>query len=90
MEFKRMKNQIIYVDEQNNVLGSLDYQINDNAYYVMKVFVDESLRGQGIASKLQMQLIELLEEKHAKAVPICSYSVNWFEKHDEYKKYLSK
>lgn len=46
-------------------------------------FVDESLRGQGIAGQLLEALAVHLKEKGLKAVPVCSYAVSWFQKHPD-------
>lgn len=47
-------------------------------------FVDESLRGQGIAGMLLEQTARELKETNRKARPTCSYAVSWFERHPEW------
>ena len=88
MEIKRKANAIIMEDVQGKEVAVLEYKEHQNTYYLMRVYVDSSLRGQGVAAKLLDELIVLLKETDAKATPVCSYSVSWFEKHPEYKLYL--
>ncbi len=52
-------------------------------------FVDERLRGQGIASKLLRQVAQELKETGRRAKPTCSYAVSWFEKHPEWSEVLA-
>lgn len=47
-------------------------------------FVDDSLRGQGVAGQLMKAAAEQLRSQNRKAVLTCSYAVNWFGKHLEY------
>ena len=46
-------------------------------------FVDDSLRGQGVAGQLMKAAAEQLRSQNRKAVLTCSYAVNWFGKHPE-------
>ena len=52
-------------------------------------FVDESLRGQGIAGKLLRQVAQELKETGRRAKLSCSYAVNWFAKHPEWSEVLA-
>lgn len=88
MEIKRKAKAIIMEDEHGKEVAALEYKEHQNVYYLMSTFVDNSLRGQGIAAKLFDELIVLLKENDAKASPVCSYSVSWFQKHPEYSEYL--
>ena len=47
-------------------------------------FVDDSLRGQGVAGKLLEAAAAELRKRGLKAVPTCSYAVKWFGKHPEF------
>ena len=51
-------------------------------------FVDPSLRGQGIAGKLMGKVIEMAREEGYKLVPVCSYAVAYFRRHEEAKDVL--
>ena len=51
---------------------------------ITHTFVDDSLRGQGIAGNLMKAVAEELRAEKKKAVPVCSYAQAWFRRHPEY------
>ena len=50
---------------------------------ITRTFVDESLRGQGVAGQLMEAAVDQIRSEGLKARPICSYAAKWFEKHPE-------
>ncbi len=83
------ENSIYYVDESGKILAEVTFP--DITYGVVNInhtFVDESLRGQGIAGKLMEAVVKKLEEDNKKAYLTCSYAVKWFEANPQYKKYV--
>lgn len=46
-------------------------------------FVDESLRGQGVAGELLARAAAVIAASGMRARPTCSYAVSWFERHPE-------
>lgn len=46
-------------------------------------FVDESLRGQGVAGELLARAACVISASGMLARPTCSYAVTWFERHPE-------
>lgn len=51
-------------------------------------FVDESLRGQNIASKLVASVVEEMREQDKKIVPLCPFAKAEFERKKEYQDML--
>ena len=47
-------------------------------------FVDEALRGQGVAAQMMERIARSLRETGRKAIPTCSYAKKWFGQHPEY------
>ena len=47
-------------------------------------FVDETLRGQGVAAQMMERIACSLRETGRKAIPTCSYAKKWFGQHSEY------
>lgn len=77
-------NAIRCIDENETMLAEVTFPAEEgNVVNIDHTFVDESLRGQGVAGKLLAQLAQELEETGRKARPTCSYAVSWFEKHPE-------
>lgn len=87
MDFTRKENQITLYSENGLLLAEVTFPYTDETRSTVEVnhtFVDASLRGQGIAGKLMIELADELDKRGLKAVPTCSYAVGWFEKHPEY------
>ena len=51
---------------------------------ITHTFVDDSLRGQGVAAGLIREAAEQLRREHKRAKLSCSYAVAWFRRHPEY------
>ncbi|WP_425538935.1 GNAT family N-acetyltransferase [Microaceticoccus formicicus] len=82
-------NERFYVGEKQNPDAFLSFKNKDGILYVNSTFVDASLRGQGVAAKLVMELINYAVENEFKIKPICSYVVKYFEKNKEYSELLA-
>ncbi len=68
--------------ENGVVLAEIDYEFrSDDTIAITHTFVDPSLRGQGIASRLVEHVVALAEQNHWSIIPVCSYAVAYFEKH---------
>ena len=53
MEFTKEKSKIAYYNEEGKILAEVTFPaVNKNTVNINHTFVDESLRGQGIAGKL--------------------------------------
>ena len=46
-------------------------------------FVDDSLRGQGVAGELMRRAVALLTEQGKQVTATCSYAAHWLEKHQK-------
>ena len=74
---------MISVEVDGVAKAVLSFYTESDVCYVTKTYVDASLRGQGIASKLMDALIEKARRDGFKIKPICSYAASYFEKHPE-------
>ena len=86
MEFRTYKNRIVLVDDEAQALAEIDFPAMEEEPGTVEIthtYVDESLRGRGLAGKLMTRLITYLERNQLKAWPSCSYAVDWFAKHSE-------
>lgn len=86
MEFRTYKNRIVLVDDEEQALAEIDFPAMEEEPGTVEIthtYVDESLRGRGLAGKLMTRLIAYLERNQLKAWPSCSYAVDWFAKHSE-------
>jgi len=62
---------------------------DENNIIAEHTVVSESLRGQGIARKLALKLIEYARENNLKIIPACSYVVKFFERNSEFEDVLA-
>ncbi|BCN30276.1 GNAT family N-acetyltransferase [Anaeromicropila herbilytica] len=91
MEFKYEENRIYLTDKSGEVIAEVTYvPVKDNIVDINHTFVDDCLRGQGVASKLLEALSTKLREDGLKAYPTCSYAVHWFEKNQDYADLLAE
>ena len=62
--------------------GSLSYEINGDKIEFVSTFVNPALRGKNLAAIVTKHALdEVREEAKYKVVPICSYTVKYFELH---------
>ena len=91
MVFKSDKMKTWLEDENGKQIAVLDHpEVRPGVVNLAHTEVDPSLGGQGIAGKLMNELVKDLAETDRKAVLTCSYAVDWFERHEEYRDLLAK
>lgn len=86
MEYRTYKDRIALVDDQEQALAEIDFPAMEGEPRTVEIthtYVDESLRGKGLAGKLMQRLAAYLREHHLKAYPSCSYAIEWFGRHTE-------
>ncbi|RKD33554.1 GNAT family N-acetyltransferase [Lacrimispora algidixylanolytica] len=89
MNFIYNPNQIAYFHSDNNLLAEVTFpNVDENTVDINHTFVDDSLRGQGVAGKLMEATALYLRSQGKTAVLTCSYAISWFEKHAEYQDIL--
>lgn len=95
MDFIYESNRIYRIDENNKVIAEVtfpsisDTMTSNNTVNINHTFVDNSLRGQGVAGQLMVAVAKKLREENKKAILTCSYAISWFEKNDEYSDILA-
>jgi len=80
MNFIKEKNRIYLKDDNDKVIAEINFERKGDLYNIYHTFVDESLRGKGIASKLVKEAIDYIKEKNGKVIASCSYANKWLEK----------
>lgn len=81
MYFKIEENKIYLENNNGKIIAEIEFEkIEDNKYVIYHTFVDESLRGQGIASKLVELAVNEIKSKGGIAEATCSYAKKWLEK----------
>lgn len=91
MEFQHEEHRIFAEDEKGKTIAEITFpEVSKDTALIDHTFVDNSLRGQGVAGKLVEAAAQQLNERGMRVIPACSYAVRWFQKHPEYQKMLSK
>jgi len=80
MNFIKEPNRIYLTNENKEIIAEITFEeIEKGIYNIDHTFVDESLRGQGIASQLVEEAIKAIKEKGGKVRATCSYAQKWIE-----------
>ena len=81
LKFIKEYNRIFLKDKDEKILAEIEFQeIEKGIFNIYHTFVDESLRGKGIASKLVKEAVDEIQAKNGKVTATCSYAKMWLEK----------
>lgn len=84
MNFIYETNKIYAKNEDGKIIAEVDFPlVDEQTVEIMHTFVDDSLRGQGVAAKLMQAAADTVRKQGKKARLTCSYAVKWFEKNSE-------
>ena len=85
MEFTQEQNRIFLLDDTGKLIAEVTFPDKTaGTVEINHTFVDDSLRGQGVAGKLLETAAQVIRDQNKKVIATCSYAVKWFEKHPEY------
>ena len=84
MPFILTENRIAYVQEGQLLAEATFPEFAPGVVNIDHTFVDEALRGQGVAAQMMERIARSLRETGRKAIPTCSYAKKWFGQHPEY------
>ena len=77
-----MENRISQKDENGRVVAEIIFQETSPGIFVIeRTFVDESLRGQGVASKLVQAAVDEIKKRGGQVQATCAYAKKWLENH---------
>lgn len=80
MEFIKEDSRIYSLDNNKKVIAEITFDESEYGIFTIShTFVDESLRGQGIAGKLVEMAVEEIEKRGGKVEATCSYAKKWLE-----------
>lgn len=84
MEFKHEKNRIFSEDESGRKVAEVTFPaLSEHMVNINHTYVDNSLRGQGVADELLRACTDELRAGGKQAVATCSYAKRWFGAHPE-------
>lgn len=76
-------NGIFASNSEGTVLAEITFSKEEDAYCIHHTFVDDSLRGMGIAGILVQKAVDEIQRRGYRVTATCSYAVRWLEKHPE-------
>lgn len=80
--YKLLDNKIVYMIGDSEK-GILEFRINGKEADIYHTYVDDDLRGMGIASKLVDIAFDYFEENGYDVKCSCSYARSWAIKHNK-------
>ncbi len=88
MPFETYPNRIAY-QQDGKLLAEITFPaLQEGVVNIDHTFVDESLRGQGVAGQLMQRTVSALRADGRRAVATCSYARKWLEQHPDAKDIL--
>ena len=82
MNFITDGNRIYLNDEAEKMIAEVTFpETAPGVYTIDHTFVDDSLRGQGVAGKLVQAAVDEIKQRGGSVQATCSYAVSWLEKH---------
>jgi predicted GNAT family acetyltransferase len=79
MEFERKGNWIFKRDEGGEVVAEVTFpNLREGVVVINHTYVDDSLRGHGVAGELVEAAYDAIKAEGKKAVLTCPYAVKWF------------
>lgn len=86
MPFIHEQNRIYY-EQDGRMLAEITFpaflERGENIVNIDHTFVDEILRGQGVAGQLMERTVASLRQTQRKALVTCSYARKWFTQHED-------
>ena len=90
MDFQKQEGRIFALGTDGELLAEVTFPTGpDGIADINHTFVDESLRGQGVANQLLQAAAQELRAQGRKTKTSCWYAAQWFEKHPEEKDLLA-
>lgn len=80
MDFNKEDNNINLKDKQGNIIAIIEFEeIEKGVFNIYHTFVDESLRGKSIASKLVEEAVNEIKSRDGKVEATCSFAKKWLK-----------
>ncbi len=83
MDFIKDDNRIYLEGDDKKTIAEITfYEIEDGVYNIDHTFVDDSLRGQVIGSKLVEEAVNYIKGKGAKVQATCPFAKKWLDENE--------
>ncbi|WP_372713383.1 GNAT family N-acetyltransferase [Ilyobacter sp.] len=77
--------KIFYIEQDGKNIAELTYVYGgEGKIAINHTYVDPNYRGKGLAKELALESVKYVKEKNYKIIPVCSFAVIFFRRHEEY------
>lgn len=84
MQFSTEKGRF-FIDDNGKTLAEITFtEPNDEFFIIDHTFVDDQLRGQGIANQLVEKVVEKARAEQKTIIPLCPFAKGQFERIPSY------
>ena len=83
MVFQHERVRIFALDEQGKLVAEVTFPVSEGVADIDHTFVDQSLRGQGVAGQLLDAAVRQIRMEGLRAKATCSYAAKWFNEHPD-------
>ena len=83
MEFQHERERIFALDEQGKLVAEVTFPVSEGVADIDHTFVEQSLRGQGVAGQLLDAAVRQIRMEGLRAKATCSYAAKWFKEHPD-------
>ena len=83
MEFQHERERIFALDEQGKLVAEVTFPVSEGVADIDHTFVDQSLRGPGVAGQLLDAAVRQIRMEGLRAKATCSYAAKWFKEHPD-------
>jgi len=81
MDFRTEANRV-YAESDGRVIAEITFpQTEPGVFCIDHTFVDDRLRGQGVAGQLVQAAVNAITAQGGRVTATCSYAKGWLEKH---------
>ncbi|MBQ7195984.1 MAG: N-acetyltransferase [Synergistaceae bacterium] len=83
MNFEIKRDRILMKNETGKIIAEVTFpETSPGVFVIDHTFVDESLRGQGMASKLVQAAVDEIKKHGGQVKATCSYARKWLNEHE--------
>lgn len=91
LEIKKGNNKFFVGENEDTPLGEINYHVTEEGQLdVVRTFVSDELRGEGLAQDLLERMIKFAREENKKIIPTCPYVKRKMEANESYQDVLYK
>ena len=84
MEFQSEDHRVFAKDQGGHVIAEVTFpEVSADTAVIDHTFVDQSLRGQGVAGQLLDAAVRQIRMEGLRAKATCSYAAKWFKEHPD-------